>query len=206
MSLPVTEAFTNADGTSLPTHNAAWVDVNAGLLITSNSVYGSDSLGSAYYSGETWSNDQYAQLVVVAVSSSGASRSIGPSCRQTAGATDTAYVFAWYSTAAASQRRLYKVVAGTITELGSDTTVASAGEVFRVEAQGTTVRGKVNGVEIFSVTDSAIASGVGGIRATSSNTSHRGDNWEAGDLTAAGASHSKLASRKLVGKLNGKAA
>lgn len=75
---------------------------------------------------------------------------------------------------------LYKRVAGTYTQLGSNAAVANwtTGDTISVEAVGTTIRGFRNGVSVISQTDSSLASGTGaGIRAGGTATTARWDNF-----------------------------
>ena len=90
---------------------------------------------------------------------------IGIAARVSSGA-DTGY-FARYSRTAGNIG-LFKIVAGTLTSLGTFNTVIAAGSTkeLKLRVQGTSVKALLDGVEIISATDSAIAgAGYVGIRA-----------------------------------------
>lgn len=61
-----TDAFTNADTTSLPAHSANWVQLDTGAAnnctIIGNGVTG--ILAGNFRTGFTWTNDQWSELVV----------------------------------------------------------------------------------------------------------------------------------------------
>jgi hypothetical protein len=58
---------------------------------------------------------------------------------------------------------VFKEVAGSYTSLGQAPYTYTPGDVFRIEAQGTAIRGYVNGVLKLSATDSDLASGPFGL-------------------------------------------
>lgn len=69
------------------------------------------------------------------------------------------------------------------TDLGSSiNNVLSPGDVVRIEAQGTTIRVRVNSAEVLSRTDSAHASGRSGFRGITDAGYTELDDWETGDL------------------------
>lgn len=61
--------------------------------------------------------------------------------------------------------RLWKVVGGDPrnTQLGSNGSAASAGDVLRLEADGSSLAAYINGVSVITATDSSYASGVSGM-------------------------------------------
>jgi hypothetical protein len=184
-ALPATEAFTNTDGTALTTHSASWTLRNGNFAINTNAVYPNDAVnyGMAYWNADTFSNNQYAQFTLVAAASGGA---IGVATRMAAGA-NTAY--GYIKDSGTSDRAFFKRVAGTFTEFGYAASGTAVNDVFRLEANGTTIRPIRNGSTDTgvggAVTDSAIASGAAGLVSnTTTVTTTRGDNWEAGNLPA----------------------
>jgi hypothetical protein len=81
---------------------------------------------------------------------------------------------------------LEKVVGGAVTNLGSSTTNFSANEVIRVEADGSSITGRINGAtNVGPITDTAIA---GNLRCgifcylDAAGSSVQLDSFEAGDL------------------------
>jgi len=79
---------------------------------------------------------------------------------------------------------LFQVVGGSFTNIGTYTAAAAPGDVAKVQAVGSTIKGFVNGVQRVSVTDTAVTTGTSvGIRGESSG-SLRYDDFSAGDVTA----------------------
>jgi hypothetical protein len=86
--------------------------------------------------------------------------------------------------------QLSKRVAGTITALGAAHTVTLvAGDVIKITAVGSAIKGYRNGVEVCSATDTALPGGSTqrkvGIRSFGS-AAVRFDDWSGGDVTASG--------------------
>lgn len=183
-ALPATDNFNGTTGTALATYSASWTVNNGAFAIQSNAVgsaAGGAIEGSARWNADTFNNNQYSQGTVLTPT---ALLYIGVTVRvSTSGATT------WYLYEVSSADRfLYKAVAGTLTELGTTPTGASANDVLRLEANGTTITPKRNGTtdtQVGAVTDSAIASGSAGIGGynTAGTTDTRLDNWEGGNLT-----------------------
>jgi hypothetical protein len=194
MAQIVSDDFTRADAATLGANWTGAYFPESGtardLAIVSNRAASTHNAVpfADYYSGAGWTggNDQYAELTVQAKP---AVSDCGPTVR---GSTthqtfytcdinnaDTAALGSTMSV------EIYAVSAGTFTLIGSTANmVVSAGDVIRVEAQGTTIRGLVNGVQKVSGTNSSLASGKVGIQ-----------NWEgissfslfaAGDFSAGG--------------------
>jgi hypothetical protein len=79
-----------------------------------------------------------------------------------------------------TETTMYKAVAGSFTQLGSTAAASAVNDVLEIDAVGTTITGKKNGVTIIGpVTDSAIATGDWGMWATGTVTITV-DNWEGG--------------------------
>jgi hypothetical protein len=123
---------------------------------------------SGFYSGAAWTggNDQYAEITV---QTKAAASDCGPTVRGATAAqtfytcdinnADTAALGSTMSV------EVYVVSAGSFTLIGSTVNmVVSAGDVIRVEAQGTTIRGLVNGVQKVSGTNSTLSSGKVGMQ------------------------------------------
>ena len=80
---------------------------------------------------------------------------------------------------------LEKVVAGTPTILAGPTAATQGSTtVLRLEVNGTSLVGKVDGAEAITVTDSAITTGTRTGFGSSSSGSSNSDNFEAGDIGA----------------------
>lgn len=178
MALPVTDAFPGGGfSASLNAYNANWTNLlNAIAKQTSNDVYPNSGSNEscAYRNDETFNNDQYSQLVLVAVS---AGAYIGPAVRSAGGAG----YYTWY--ASGSDRYLAKVTSGgTFTAIYSDATDGAVSDLYRLEVSGTSLTAKVNGGTVTTQTDATYASGSGGIGGYGQASSMRGDDFEAGNL------------------------
>lgn len=179
-----TDNFTGGDANPI---GGNWTTLSSGpsaLQRVSNAVQGTDtgSRNGAYYNAVSAPNDQWSSLVITA-----AGGGHGPCVvvRAAVGA-DSYYAFCPID-AGGDAFDLAKVVAGAYTSLSSDFSAWAPGDTIKIEAQGTTIRGFINGVEVASVTDSALASGQFGIviGGESPLTNRVGDNWSGGDFTTA---------------------
>ena len=131
-------------------------------------------------------DNHYAQIVATSLGSD--NFVIGTLCRKDSTTTRTFYGFRT-DKFGTSRTYLFKLVSGTETQLGSDGTAAVANDTVRVEASGTSITGKVNGVaRVGPVTDSAISGNLRtGLHGYVGGTTATGDNFEAADLAAAAA-------------------
>lgn len=94
----------------------------------------------------------------------------------------------WYqvqnNNAGPDKLAIRKRVGGTISLLATGTTTLVSGDVLRIEVEGQTIRGYINGnLEVTVATDTAHASG--DVGAYVNRGAHPIDNWEAGDLGGA---------------------
>lgn len=175
-----TDAFTNSDGTALATHNASWTVSVGGFSVNTNSLYATGAAAClAFWNAASFNDDQYSQVVLVAVG--GSNRYLGCAVRCDTGSADTAYTAQYRSGAAGF---LSKRVAGTPTTLSSTLNTPNVNDVLRLEAEGTTITALVNAAQDEQVTDSAIASGAAGIYGQNTSTLHRLDDWDGGNLGA----------------------
>lgn len=184
MALPVTDAFTDPNGTALTTHSASWVQNGGAFIIQSNTLQPNAAATefAAHWTGDGFADDQYAQATLG--SSAQGSHYIGPAIRVAAGATKTYYGYYGCAQAGLDQnRQFFKNVAGTWTQFGSNGTGTIAGEVLRLEAVGSTIRPLRNGsLDVMGeVSDSAVVSGSGGIAGWALGTMFI-DDWESGDI------------------------
>lgn len=129
----------------------------------------------AFWNADTFTANQYSQLVVAAVGAGGTA--VGPAVR-IAAATKTGYIVHWDDTVIT----LYRAVADVYTPLGTST-APSVSDLIYVEANGTQITVKKNGGTIIGpVTDAIIATGQPGISGYDNGNLNRGDDWEGGDL------------------------
>jgi hypothetical protein len=180
MALPATDTFTGTDWTPLETYSASWSIRNGGFLIYSNAVCPVSTFveNGAWWNADVFADDQYATGTFTAVGTS----SQGLAVRVNT-AADNSY-YGYYSSDVDS--RLFKVVAGTWTQLGSAGAPWAVNDVVRLEISGTSLRPMVNGVtaDIGVQTDSDLTSGAAGLSSFSyfDNINSRLDNWEGGNL------------------------
>ncbi|MFB7605276.1 hypothetical protein [Streptomyces gardneri] len=172
-----TDDFNRPDSTSL---GAGWVEVSGDWSIASGQLSPGNDGGTIILraAGAMDGNDNYAQATIAATTAA----SQGVWCRGNAGITNG---YLWRNDG--TSWNLFSVVSSTFTSIGSYAAAAAPGDIMRVQAVGTTVKGFVNGVERVSVTDTAVASGTGiGIRCISTS-SLRFDDFTAGDVVAGSA-------------------
>jgi hypothetical protein len=176
MALPATDTFTAADGTLLTTYSSNWTNVNGTFKIYSNAVTsnGSSSDNCARWNADTFNNNQYAQGTYV---SEGSGHWVGVSVRCSASA-DSHYNYY----AASDDREFVKIVAGGWTQLASAKASPAVNDVLYIEANGTTIKAKLNGVDDYSVTDESLTSGYAGICGYDQASTTKLDGWEGGDL------------------------
>ncbi len=185
----ITESFNTANGDTLGP-DLTWVEDQGDVDIVSNRARGITAGAAVARAAHSLAgNDQYAEIVAYATANS--SSGLGPMVRKAASSTLTFYLL-WLSYGGSSfEATIYKVISGAFTALGSTVTVTFAdGDTLRVEANGTTIRGLINGAEVISRTDSGIASGAQtGIRFYNVPAVEcDADSFAAGDLAAAAGS------------------
>ena len=142
--------FNRADSTDL---GANWVEVSTtDWAIVSNRLSPGAAGGTIVVRAATAmaSSDHYAQVTIAATTS--ASQGVWYRVDST---LNSGYL--WRNNG--SSWNLFKVVSGTFTSIGSFAAAAVSGDVAKVQAVGSTIKGYVNGVERVSVTDTAVASG-----------------------------------------------
>jgi hypothetical protein len=187
MALPATDTFTGVNGTALQTYSANWTIQCGAFAINTNAFYAnaSGAEGAAYWNADVFANNQYAQCAHAAEAST---PHTGPAVRistaASAGTTNDTY-YGFYANSI--DRQIFKNVAGTWTQFGSNGASPALNDVLRIEVEGTTIRCYVNGAGLVSNTDSAIASGAAGISGFDTGTGQRSDTWEGGNLAGAGA-------------------
>lgn len=192
----IADTFIRANAVTL---GANWTNVARSMDIVSNQCkadQASSGENLSYYSGAGWTggNDQYSEALLNFIESG---KDVATACR-ISGTTEgnaNAYLFVINDADAAITLpsalfsvALYKQVAGSFTPLGASVTgvTIAVNDVIRIEAEGTTIRGLINGVQIVSRTDSALASGGPGLYVGSGFNSIWGNGttgWAAGDFT-----------------------
>jgi hypothetical protein len=168
-----TDDFNRSNGAP----GANWADGTGLWAIVSNQLSSGAAGGTIVIRAVTAmaTNDNSAQVTIAAT----AAVSHGIWCRGNAGFTQG---YLWRNDGASWT--LFSVVGGSFTSIGSFAAAAVAGDVMKVQAVGSTIKGFVNGVQRVSVTDTAVATGTSvGLRAESTN-SLRFDDFTAADVTS----------------------
>jgi hypothetical protein len=187
-----TDDFNRPDSTDL---GAGWVEVSGDWSIVSQQLSPGSAGGTIILRAATAmaSSDHYAQVTIVST----AAVSQGVWCR---GNANISQGYLWRNNG--STWDLFAVVGGSFLVIGSYTAAAAPGDVARVQAVGSTVRGFVNGVERVNVTNTDVPTGTSvGIRSESS-AAVRYDNFAAADITA-GATLTLAASAETAQPLTG---
>jgi hypothetical protein len=168
-----TDDFNRADGAP----GANWVDGTGLWAIVSNQLSSGTVGGTIVIRAATAmaTNDNSAQVTIAAT----AAVSHGIWCRGNTGFTQG---YLWRNDG--TSWNLFSVVGGSFTSIGSYAAAAVAGDVVKVQAVGSTIKGYVNGIQRVSVTDTAVTTGTSvGLRAESTN-SLRFDDFTAADVTS----------------------
>lgn len=169
-----TDDFNRADSTDL---GAGWVEVSGDWSIVSNQLSPGAAGGTIILraAGAMDSSDNSAQATIAATTAA----SHGVWCR---GSSNLSNGYLWRNDG--SSWDLFSVVGGSFSVIGSYAAAAAPGDVARVQAVGSTIKGFVNGVERVSVTDTGVATGTNvGIRSESTGAI-RFDDFTAADVTA----------------------
>ena len=161
MSQLYQDLFTRADGGL----GANWT-TTTGLVspsIVSNEARNSGAApAGARYTATSLPDDQYAEITVGSVVSTTSDEGVGPAARMASGSHSS-----YFAQTNTTQTRLYKVVSGAYTQLGSDAAACTSGQTLRVTCNGTSISASINGsVVIGPVTDASLSSGDGGIWCT----------------------------------------
>lgn len=167
-----TDDFNRADSSSL---GAGWVEVSGDWSIISNRLSSGSAGGTIILraAGAMASNDHYAQVTIAITTAA----SQGVWCR---GNANISSGYLWRNDGTSWD--LFSVVGGSFSVIGSFAGAAANGDVAKVEAVGSTIKGFVNGAERVSVTDTAVTTGTSvGLR-SESTSALRFDDFAAADV------------------------
>ena len=177
-----TDTFDRANSTNL---GSDWAEDSGNWEIVSNNLV-QGTAGNSYrklrWVGAAMDSSDYSVEVVARSANLG----IGPCARCAASSAVTYYAYVIFGGDAAY---LVEITAGgeTILDTGSAIT-ASTNYTLRLEVDGSTIRGYLNGVLDVSATDASLASGPPGIMAYGGgNANTYVTTWTASDLAAAAA-------------------
>jgi hypothetical protein len=178
MAILASDAFARANGNL----GANWTSDSGAanpVQITSNSVTpncvvpGRDGM---YWNAISWPNDQYAQ-VTLTVSAAGAF-GMGPAVRVSS-STNFYQIIAF-------NHQLYQygcAVGGVVIATHNiPTLIPTVGDVVMIMAQGSVITCFVNGVNVYSLTDTNLSIGNAGLGAYGQGTATAVDNWSGGNL------------------------
>ncbi|MFD7705684.1 hypothetical protein [Streptomyces sp. NPDC059786] len=166
--------FNRADSTDL---SAGWVEVSGDWSIVSGRLSPGAAGGTIILraAGAMATSDHYAQVTIAATTAA----SQGVWCR---GNANISQGYLWRNNGTSWD--LFSVVGGSFTSIGTYGAAAAPGDVAKVQAVGSIIKGLVNGVERVSVANTAVTTGVNvGIRADSASAL-RFDDFATGDVTA----------------------
>ncbi|MEE1813542.1 hypothetical protein PUR59_00555 [Streptomyces sp. SP18ES09] len=166
--------FNRLDGTDL---GPGWVQVSGFWSIVSSQLSPGSDGGTIILraAGPMDSSDHSVQVTIAATTAA----SHGVWCR---GNSNISSGYLWRNDGTSWD--LFSVVSGTFNVIGSYAVPAAPGDVAKLQAVGSTIKGFVNGIQRVSVTDTAVATGTSvGLRSTSS-AAIRFDDFAAADVTA----------------------
>lgn len=147
-------------------------NLSSGALVVSNAL----ADASAVYTGATWGNDQSSKADLTVTGTAGGGSGVGLWVRRATGAK-TGYRFI-ADHAGSTNCELAKFVANTFTSLLTFTQAWTNGDTWELRVIGSTLTIWLNGSQIQSTTDSAVASGgFPGAAYSSTDTSASVDNW-----------------------------
>jgi hypothetical protein len=169
MALPASDNFNRADANPI---GGNWTPTKNQCQIVSNAIQGvTFNYSAAYWSADAFGNDHYAQMTTIQVSDG------GPAVRMSAG--PNSYHF---DAKAGTNTVMQKDVGGSFTNLQSGLATPAVNDVCYIEAVGTTIKMKINGVQIgTNQTDSSLASGSAGF--WTFDTSTRFDDFSADNIS-----------------------
>lgn len=182
MTVLAQDSFTYSDGSLEQVSSFNFDSKNSTNMIqvASNAIYAGQIwlLGTYQWTGNTFPDDQYAQLYITFGADLNDSR-LGPAVR--VGATGwNCYAYEVSSV----YRGVNKVVASSVTNL-TNYTGAGSSATYRLECRGTVIRPMIDGVldsNLGQTSDSSLSSGYAGLYSFSLNANNVGDNWEGGDF------------------------
>lgn len=144
------------------------------------SLAGADSM--AYYNAVTWPNDQYSQAKITVTGTGGGGS--GPGVAVRVGITGLNWYRAVVDHAGSNNVSLSIMVGGAYSDIWLRNATFTDGDVLRLEVQGTTLRVKINGVQVGGdVTDSTFSTGNAGLAYSTSESAATLDDWEGGDFS-----------------------
>jgi hypothetical protein len=159
-----------------------WVTALGTMTTSGTNVYSNAVGRNMVYYNATTGNDQYSQVAHNAASSS---RFVGAAVRISSASGGSGY-FYYYGN---GSRVVGKMVNGTWTQIATCSCNITAGQILRIEVQGTTIRCYLNGVLDTNLTggtgtftDTSLSTGFSGVCGMDASSTPRIDDWAGGDL------------------------
>ena len=189
----LTESFNKADSSTLgpvqtwtefgdfaATNSWEVVSNRARVIAASTtlSLVGESARAEAALSGSA----HYAQIDIVTLTNGAANEQLGPACRFSASVVE---LYCSRLLSLISEYQILKFVGGVASQIGASFSVTpSPPDVARVQADGSTIKAFLEGVERISVTDTAITGNTrcGMFGYSSTGTGAEADSWIASDL------------------------
>ena len=191
----ITEDWNCADSASL-TCDLTWTEIvgtSWGIVSNAAKISGNVTENVARADSDLASDDHYAQATISSFTNGASPLDGDVIARKDGTATQTFYL--WQGRIDLFVYRLFKDVAGSFTQLGSDVAeIPTAGDIIKLQCDGSTIKGYRNGTEKISATDTAIVDNLRcGIRGYCGGAAQDVvlDDWSAADLAAA-ATHKGL--------------
>lgn len=199
MALPATDSFAGVDGTTLVSYSANWTANSSTFAIAALGTVRSSGNSAeciAGWNADTFNDAQYSKVTLFAVASSATDIGASVRCSTTPG-VETGYE--WYTDTGGSF--VAKLIAGTWTQIGSNGTAATTGQVMQIDASGTTLTPRINGsvASMGPQTDSALSSGRAGLAGYGDGTTNLVSDWEGGNLGGGGGDSPAAGFRSLLG-------
>ncbi len=189
MGVLATDDFNRANGglganwTTATSSGAPQIDTN----VVRTNVVATDS--RAYYNAVSFPNDQYSQIVVVAITSN--TGAVSAATRVDSGTLSSYMARGTGPTGASAVLAIDKYTSGVFVTITSATKTINVSDVIKMESNGTSQTAYINGVaQLGPTSDSANTAGKAGVFVfvdVGNAVDAELDTWEGGDLAAGGA-------------------
>jgi hypothetical protein len=175
LSLPATDNFNRADSNPVGGNWSTGNGFNA-CKIASNTLAPANVEACSQWNADTFNADQYSQCNFAVLNDGGPAVRISSSSK-------SCYLVTTQSGGNTTAQIVYKVVAGSYTQLSSTlSNTISTSSVLKMSATGTTIEYDIDGSMITQITDASLSTGSAGIWFYDSDLSARADNWQGGNI------------------------
>lgn len=181
----ITENFNTSDGDTLGP-DLTWTEAEGDIDIVSNTAEWQGTARSTCRAESDLSSDDHYAQIEISDTADTTTCWLGPVARFNPSETNTYYIYVSQKTSGADNGVIFKRVSGTFTQLDSNAETVSIGDTWKIESDGSNIKGYINNTEEASATDTAITGYVrSGIYGDPSSTDPvAADNFEAADLAA----------------------